>query len=147
ENENDYKRLNLEEERGKTVSGDLASYLDGLWVNLGKPLSERAVFERFLAKTADKVKLYEGADGKHVKKLLSLLEESDFELPHMGAAAPLPDVKSVPSSYLSARKKDPRDVGVYIAEAKRRSEQKDEIGAARALSCVVEQYPGRADAL
>ena len=28
ENENDYKRLNLEEERGKTVNGDLGLFLD-----------------------------------------------------------------------------------------------------------------------
>ena len=83
ENDNDYKRLNLEEERGKTVNGDLGSFLDGLWVNLGKPLSERTVDERFLTKTADKVKLLDGDDGKHVKKLLSLLEEADFELPPM----------------------------------------------------------------
>jgi hypothetical protein len=147
ENEKDYKRLNLEEERGKTVNGDLGSFLDGLWVNLGKPLSERAIYERFLTKTADKVKLFDGDDGKHVKKLMSVLEESDFELPPMGANAPLPDVKAVPSSYLNARKKDPRNVNNYITEAKRRVEQKDDIGATRALSCVVEMYPGRADAL
>ncbi len=119
ENDNDYKRLNLEEERGKTVNGDLGSFLDGLWVNLGKPLSERAVYERFLTKTADKVKLFDGDDGKHVKKLLAQLEEADFELPPMRGDFPLPDVKSVPSSYLNARKKDPRERESYIKEAKR----------------------------
>ena len=32
ENDNDYKRLNLEEERGKTLSGDLGEFLDDrLW--------------------------------------------------------------------------------------------------------------------
>jgi hypothetical protein len=164
ENDKDYKRLNLEEERGKTVNGDLGSFLEGLWVNLGQPLSERAVYERFLTKTADKVKLFEGDDGKYVKKLLSLLEETDFELPPP-SIDPLPDMKLGPSDYLSARKKNPRDVNVYIAEAKRRAAEDEQRGgshgfgdavewhehssasAVRVLSSIVEMYPGRADAL
>jgi hypothetical protein len=106
------------------------------------------------------VKLYAGDDGKYVKKLLSLLEDADFELPYRGPDAPLLDFKDVPSGYLNARKKDPRDVSVYIAEAKRRAElpelpSRDNYGpgehknanAVRALSCIVEMYPGRADAL
>lgn len=145
ENENDYKRLNLEEERGKTVAGDLGSFLEGLWVNLGKPLSERAAFERHLARIDARVKLSEAEGGKHVKRLLALLDDSDFELPAAKEPGPLA-LKSIPEGYLSARKKDPRDVGVYVAEAKRRAEAGDEAGAARALSCVVEEYPGRADA-
>ena len=36
ENESDYKRFNLEEERGKTLTGDLGSFLDQAWATLGK---------------------------------------------------------------------------------------------------------------
>src|SRR5206468_8802882 len=36
ENAADYKRFNLEEERGKTVAGDLGQFLDDLWANLGR---------------------------------------------------------------------------------------------------------------
>jgi hypothetical protein len=160
ENEKDYKRLNLEEERGKTVSGDLGSFLDGLWVNLGKPLSERAVFERFLTKTADKVKLFDGDDGKHVKKLLALLEDADFELPAGDTDSPLLHNEDVSKEYIKARKKEPRNVNTYIEEAlnrygfrfDRHAERKDALAGApgndlRALSCIAEMYPGRADAL
>src|SRR5262249_23259747 len=81
ENEADYKRLNLEKERGKTVTGDLGSFLDGVWSKLGKPAGARELFERFLDKIEAKVHLRDGADGKQVKRLLTLLSDADFELP------------------------------------------------------------------
>jgi hypothetical protein len=149
ENENDYKRLNLEEERGKTLTGDLASFLDGLWANLGKPASARQLFERFLAKVEPRVKATEGPDSVHVKRLLSVLDDADYELPNVptGEDRPLPDKKHVPAGYLQARNHNKRDVSAYLAEARRRTDGGDKEGAARALSCIVEEYPGRADAL
>jgi hypothetical protein len=53
----------------------------------------------------------------------------------------------VPSRYLEGRRSDPRDVNLYVGEARRRARAGDTGAAARALSCVVEQYPGRSDAL
>src|SRR5205807_2926333 len=41
ENVGDYKRFNLEEERGKTVAGDLGQFLDDLWANLGRVVNPR----------------------------------------------------------------------------------------------------------
>ena len=38
EDEKDYTRLNLEDERGKTVTGDFATFLDQAWKKLGKVL-------------------------------------------------------------------------------------------------------------
>ena len=35
ENENDYKRFRLEEERGRTFTGDLGQFLEDAWKNLG----------------------------------------------------------------------------------------------------------------
>ena len=58
ENENDYKRLNLEEERGKTLTGDLGDFLDELWATLGSRVTARQAFERFLR------------PGRHACKLL-----------------------------------------------------------------------------
>ncbi len=147
ENDSEYKRLNLEEERGKTVNGDLGSFLEGLWVNLGKPATARQLFERFLDRIEPRVKLTQGNDGSHVKKLLSLLTDGDFELPQTADDSKLLDKKQVPADYLKKRKEDPRNVAIYLAEARRRAEAGDNDGAARALSCVVEEYPGRADAL
>src|SRR5262249_21312604 len=70
ENENDYKRLNLEEERGKTVNGDLGAYLEKLWRELGASRSARQAFDEFLQRIEPRVKLMQGQHGDHVKKLL-----------------------------------------------------------------------------
>jgi hypothetical protein len=53
----------------------------------------------------------------------------------------------VAPTYLSERENDPRNVAVYLAEAKRRAAAKDSDGAVRALSSIVEEYPARSDAL
>ncbi len=147
ENDADYKRLNLEAERGKTVNGDLGSFLEGVWVNLGKPATAKQLFERFLERIEPRVKLTEGSDAAHVKKVLTLLADADFELPDAAIGGKPFDKKQVPAEYLKKRKEDPRNVANYLAEARRRAEAGDDEGAARVLSCVVEEYPGRADAL
>jgi hypothetical protein len=48
---------------------------------------------------------------------------------------------------LAARDRDARDVAAYLSEARRRINQRDATGAVRVLSSVVEEYPGRSDAL
>jgi hypothetical protein len=147
ENEADYKRLNLEEERGKTITGDLGPFLDDLWSKLGEPAGARELFQRFLDKIEPRVHLLDGADGKQIKRLLSLLTDSDFELP-AGEDDSKPLGKGdVPATYLRQRKTDTRNVQLYIDETRRRTLAGDADNAVRALSCVIEQFAGRSDAL
>src|SRR5262249_510635 len=81
ENDNDYNRLNLEEERGETVQGDLSKYLEASWQSLAKVVSPRESYQRFLSRIEPRVKVLNGAHGDHVKKLLALLTDKDFQLP------------------------------------------------------------------
>src|SRR5207249_372659 len=75
ENDADYKRLNLEEERGKTLAGDMGEFLDRAWATMGKVVSARESFLRFLDRVDGRVKLFDGENGPHVKKLLALLDD------------------------------------------------------------------------
>src|SRR5205807_7117916 len=50
ENEADYKRLNLQEERGKTLPGDLGRFLDENWRLLARVVSARDDWLDYLAK-------------------------------------------------------------------------------------------------
>jgi len=147
ENANDYKRLNLEEERGKTVSGDLGKFLEEMWKKLGVAATPKAAFQRFLAQIEPRVKLLSRAQGQHVQKLLALLDEVDFQLPEAVVAGALVYRKDVRPFYLSERAKDRRNVGVYLAEARRRADRNDVDGALRVLSSIIEEYPTRGDAL
>src|SRR5207302_1410933 len=81
ENDNDYKRFNLEEERGKTVKGDIAGFLDEAWQSLGRMISPRDALQRLLDEVGPRVQLLNGPEGKHVLKLLALLADKDLELP------------------------------------------------------------------
>jgi hypothetical protein len=146
ENDNDYKRFNLEEERGKTLSGDLAKFLDGAWAAFGKPASARESFARFLKGVDARTKV-EGDNGKHVAKLLALLKDADYELPATPIAGALLHRDDVPPEYLAGREADRRDVAAYLSEAKRRAGAGDADGAVRVLSSVIEEHPGRGDAL
>lgn len=147
ENVNDYKRLNLEEERGKTFQGDLGTFLDDLWKNLGKVVSARTAFLRFLAKVDPKVKLLGGANGVHVQKLLDLLKDGDFEMPEAPIDGKLLHKSDVPPKYLADRDANRRNVETYLNESRRRLAAGDAAGAIRVLSSVIEEYPSRGDAL
>jgi hypothetical protein len=148
ENDNDYKRLNLQEERGKSVpGGDLGKFMDEMWQGLGKVVMPKEAFLRFLAGVDARVKLLDGANGEHVKKLLALLSDKDFELPEAALDGALVHKSDVPAVYLHACQAGRRDLGAFVAEARRRAEARDAHGAIRALSSVVEVYPGRTDAL
>jgi hypothetical protein len=148
ENDADYKRLNLQEERGKTLPGDLGEELTKLWETLGKPVTARQAFERFLAKADARTKVLSGPGGENLKRLMALLADADFELP-----AADPDSgkvlyeKDVPPAYLADRLDDAKKADAMITEAARRVAAGDREGAARALSGVVEAWPGRSDAL
>jgi hypothetical protein len=147
ENENEYKRFNLEEERGKTLTGDLAKFLDEAWTTLGKPASPREQFVRLLNLVDGRTKLLSGENGKHVARLLALLKDADFELPARPIAGALLHRGDVPPEYLARRDADSRDVAAYLAEAKRRTNAGDADGAVRVLSSVIEEHAGRGDAL
>jgi tetratricopeptide (TPR) repeat protein len=143
ENENDYKRLDLEAERGKTLAGDLGAFLNEAWQRLGKTTSPREAWERFLASIGPHLRL----DEVHVKRLLVLLRDADWAFPETATAGALLSKSDVPPGYLSAREADRRNVQTYLAEARRRLDAKDPDGAVRVLSSIIEEYPGRGDAL
>jgi hypothetical protein len=147
EDEKEYKRFNLEQERGKTVAGDLGTWLEETWKGLGKALSPKEAFERFLARIEPRVKLLSGAHSAHIKQLLALLGDSDFELLPAAITGTLLRKSDVASEYLTERAKDVRNANIYLAEARRRWAKQDADGAVRVLSSIVEEYPGRSDAL
>jgi molybdate-binding protein/DNA-binding XRE family transcriptional regulator len=147
EKDDDYKRLNLDEERGKTVPGDMGEYLDKAWAALGKMMTARESFAHFLDRVDGHVKLLQGDNGPHVRKLVDLLSDKDFDLPTGELHGGLTKRKDVSSEYLDGRKKDRREVNTYLAEARRRAAAGDVDGAVCALSSVIEEHPGRSDAL
>jgi tetratricopeptide (TPR) repeat protein len=146
ENEADYKRFNLEEERGKTVAGDLGDFVGEMWTRLGKRMPAIKEFERFLSQVNPRLHLLDGPHGAHVRQMLAALTEEDFELPAGSIRGGLLYQKDV-AGYLAERERDRRNVGVYLTEARRRSESGDAAGAVRVLSSIVEEHPGRGDAL
>src|SRR5439155_14185328 len=98
-------------------------------------------------KIANRVPLLEGPNGAHVRQLLGVLDDKDFALDGKAASSDLIYQKDVPPQYLAARSADRRNVDTYLQEARRRINVKDVEGAVRVLSSVIEEYPGRADAL
>src|SRR5262249_23649523 len=78
ENDNDYKRFNLEEERGKTLVTDLGDFLDNAWAAMGKAVGAREAFVRFLDRIENRVNV---RNNEGVKKMLALLKDKDFDLP------------------------------------------------------------------
>jgi hypothetical protein len=147
ENDADYKRFNLEVERGKTVSGDLGRFLEEAWKGLTRMVTAREAFLQFLGRLDARVPLLAGANGDHVQKLLALLTDSDFEVPAGALPGAILHAADVSPTYLSAREADGRNVDPYLAEARRRNQTGDAAGAVRVLSSVIEEHPGRTDAL
>ena len=147
ENEADYKRFNLEEERGKAAAGDLGVFIADLWAQLGKAMPAGKTFERFLGQVDKRVNLLAGPNGAHVRQMLALLREDDFELPASSLTGRLLRKGDVPAGYLDERDRDRRNVGLYLKEARRRAEDGDVDGAVGVLSSIIEEYPGRGDGL
>ncbi len=145
ENETDYRRLNLEEERGKTLSGDLGAFVEMAWDQRARAITPREELDSFLRRVDRRLPLL-GKNGQ-VGKLLDLLRDEDLALPESELRGALLYEKAAFPDYLAGRKRDRRDVAVYLAEARRRAEAGDVDGAVRTLSSVVEEHPGRGDAL
>jgi len=147
ENPADYKRLDLEKERGKTVpNGDMAKFLDEAWKQMARVITPKEAFIRFLQRVDGRVKLLDGAHVAHFKKMLAAQQDSDFELPEsvVGGLTRKPDV---PPQYLAARDANRRSADNYLTESRRRANRNDIDGAVRVLSSVVEENPTRGDAL
>jgi hypothetical protein len=147
ENEADYKRLNLEEERGKTLRDDLGVFVAQAWDRLGKPVPQKQAFERLLAQADRRTGVLSGPQGAHVRKLLALLTEADFEAPAGAVAGALVRRADVGPDYLAGRARDRRAVEPYLAEARQRAGAGDVDGAVRVLSSIIEEHAGRGDAL
>src|SRR5207244_1673817 len=93
ENEADYKRLNLQVERGRMVpGGDLGQFLETAWSLLGQVTTARDSLERFLRRIEPRVhflsdhpsaivRLSSDNAGANVRQLLGMLTEADCELP------------------------------------------------------------------
>jgi hypothetical protein len=147
ETDNDYRRFNVDTERGKTVPGDLGRFLQATWRALGKPASARDIFERALALLDARCKIRGGDTGKYLTALLALLRDNDFELPPAPLGGAILSGKDVPRVYQAALQDAQPDVAAFLVEAQRRRAAGDRDGAVRALSSVVEEYPGRGDAV
>jgi hypothetical protein len=147
ENDNDFKRFNLEEERGKVVTGDLGEYLDNLWQGLARILKPRDSVVQLLTRLDARVPVLSGPQGNHVKQLLGALADAEFVHAAPLLAGILLHRVDVSPAYLKARDADPGNVDTYLAEARRRNQAGDGAGAVRVLSSVIEEYPARADAL
>src|SRR5262249_13976167 len=79
ENQADYKRLNLQEERGRVLPGDIAEFLQKAWQKLSQVSTAKEALLSFLARVGKQAKLLEGPSGAEAKRVLGLLAESDFE--------------------------------------------------------------------
>src|SRR5262249_51907750 len=136
-----------DEERGKTLTGDLGQWLEETWKGLGKVLSPKESLTRFLDRIEPRVKLMSGAQGDHFKKLLALMTDADCELPEAMVNGKLLRKGDVAPFYLAMRDHDPQNVNTYLDEARRRASKQDVEGAVRVLSSIIEEHPGRGDAL
>jgi hypothetical protein len=147
ENEADYKRFNLDDERGRTVTGDMGRFLEDAWHKLGEIVPAREGFVQFLNRIEGRVHLLNGPNSAHVQKLLSVLQEKDFDLPDGQVAGAIVRKADVSPAYLSARDRDRRDVHPFLSESRRRANAGDVDGSVRVLSSIVEEHQGRSDAL
>jgi hypothetical protein len=147
ENEADYKRFNLEDERGKKVAGDLAAFLDKMWESLAVDVSARQSFLRFLERVEAHPNLLPGTGRLQVRKLVSILNDVEFEMPKAPLAGAIVRNADVPPEYLAGRAADLRASEPYLAESRRRADGGDVDGAVRVLSSIIEEHPSRGDAL
>ncbi|MBI1917522.1 MAG: hypothetical protein HYS12_22720 [Planctomycetes bacterium] len=147
ENDDDYKRLNLQAERGKTVPGDLSAFIEKVWAQVGQVLSPREALGRFLARVNPRIKALDGENGAQLGKLLSLLADRDFALPQASLDGALTRRDDVPASYLKHLAGRRQEIDPCVKEARRRLRGGDVAGAVRALSSIIEENPGNGDAL
>ncbi len=146
ENEADFKRLNLEQERGKTVSGDLAAFLAEAWSSLAQESSPRERW-RHLVSRVERLLAQPKQKDTPINKLLTLLGDQDLELPSRSLPGSLLSRQDVEEDYLKGLNQKRPAIDLFTREARRRLHEGDSFGAVRALSSIIEEYPGRSDAL
>ncbi|MBY0228541.1 MAG: hypothetical protein K2W96_04595, partial [Gemmataceae bacterium] len=147
ENEAEYKRFGIEEERKERVGNDVGRYVEDAWAGLGKEPSRKQALGKLLYLIDGKTKALTGPAGENVKKMLDLLDEKDCALPLSSLKGAVRYEKDSPAAWLAGRKKDPRDIAPHLDEAQRRQNDGVEDGAAVALSSILEEHSGRGDAL
>jgi len=147
ENEADYKRFNLEEERGRTAAGDLGAFLDRMWNSVAGVVSAKQAFMTFLDRIESRPNQLDANTRPQIRKLASLMADKEFDLPANSLQGALLHKPDVPPDYLAKRDANRFDVTTFIAEARRRANAGDVNGAVRVLSSIIEDYPSRGDAL
>ena len=147
ENDAEFKRLGIDDEKGKTIKNDLGKYLDDAWLSLAKDTSAKQAIGKLLFQIDGKTKVLSGDGGAQVKRLLGLLAETDCVLPEATVPGAILLTKDADKTYLQDRDKDRRAVGPYLVECQRRASADDIDGAVRVLSSVIEEHPSRGDAL
>src|SRR5262249_31542017 len=115
------------------------------WTERAREITPRQDLVRFLRRLERSQPL--GKDGDPIRKLVELLRDEDLALPAIEVRGLLLHEKDAAGDYLAGRMRDRQDVPVYRAEARRRADAGDVDGAVRVLSSVVEEHPGRGDAL
>ena len=104
ENEADYKRLNLEEERGRTIGRRSGRVPRRAWTQLGKRVPAAKAFERFLNQVDQRVNLLNGPKGAHVKQMLGAADGRGFRAARaVPSAAAWSIGKTWPTTWTSAR--------------------------------------------
>ena len=110
--------------------------------------SAKQAFGRLLFQIDARTKVLSGTGGNEVKKLLELLAEEDCALPAGSRAGSDPAARrTADKDYLEARKRTGVRSHPYLTECQRRSNDGDVDGAVRVLSSIIEEHPGRGDAL
>ena len=150
ENEADYKRFNLEEEKGKTLDGRPGQVprrrLGGSWARRRRC---KQAFGRLLY--ADR-RAHEGADRRRRRPRRASCWRCSARRTSTCPPATVqgrdPQARRTPTGRTwTARKRTARASTPYLDEAQRRGNDGDVDGAVRVLSSVIEEHPGRGDAL
>src|SRR5262249_12333392 len=117
------------------------------WKTIGKVISPKEAYVRFLQRVDSRIKFLTGADAEHFKKMLSVQTDADFELPAAAIKGAILRRGDVPPTYLAMRDADRRNPETYLTESRRRVSVNDSDGAVRVLSTIIEEHPTRGDAL
>jgi len=110
-------------------------------------VSARQSFLRFLERVEAHPNLLPGTGRLQVRKLVSILNDVEFEMPKAPLAGAIVRNADVPPEYLAGRAADLRASEPYLAESRRRADGGDVDGAVRVLSSIIEEHPSRGDAL
>ncbi len=114
ENDADYKRFNLEEERGKTLVTDVGEFLDNAWATMGKAVGARESFVRFLDRIENRVNVRKDASVTQAARPCSRTRISSWPpAPSTAASSPRRTCRRTTST---ARQRDRREVGTYLTE-------------------------------